>query len=88
MKYLEFEHLLPMTLDEAWSFFSSPANLNLITPDDLDFKILDTLPDQMYQGLMIRYTGDIIAMSPPLIVSKAQIDEIVGKLGKVLAAID
>ena len=55
MKYLEFEHLLPMTLDEAWSFFSSPANLNLITPDDLDFKILDTLPDQMYQGLMIRY---------------------------------
>ena len=55
MKYLEFEHLLPMTLDEAWSFFSSPGNLNLITPDDLDFKILDTLPDQMYQGLMIRY---------------------------------
>ena len=45
MKYLEFEHLLPMTLDEAWSFFSSPGNLNLITPDDLDFKILDTLPD-------------------------------------------
>lgn len=44
-----------MTLDEAWSFFSSPGNLNLITPDDLDFKILDTLPDQMYQGLMIRY---------------------------------
>ena len=40
------------------------------------------------EGLMIRYTGDIIAMSPPLIVSKAQIDEIVGKLGKVLAAID
>ncbi len=55
MKYLEFEHLLPMTLDEAWSFFSSPANLNLITPKDLDFKILDTLPAQMYQGMMIRY---------------------------------
>jgi len=55
MKYLEFEHFLPITLDEAWAFFSSPANLNLITPDDLDFKILDTLPAQMYQGLMIRY---------------------------------
>ena len=39
------------------------------------------------EGVMIRYTGDIIAMSPPLIVSKAQIDEIVGKLGRVLAAI-
>lgn len=55
MKYLEFEHHLPMTLDEAWTFFASPANLNLITPADLDFKILDALPAQMYQGLMIRY---------------------------------
>jgi len=36
---------------------------------------------------MIRYTGDIIAMSPPLIVNKSQIDEMVGKLGRVLAAI-
>ena len=40
------------------------------------------------EGVMIRYTGDIIAMSPPLIVNKSQIDEMVGKLGRVLAAID
>ena len=37
---------------------------------------------------MIRYTGDIIAMSPPLIVQKSQIDEIVGKLGRVWQTID
>lgn len=55
MKYLEFEQFLPVSLDEAWSFFSTPSNLNLITPDDLDFKILDTLPDHIYQGLLIRY---------------------------------
>ena len=55
MKYLEFEHLLPMTLDEAWTFFSSPANLNLITPKEMDFKILDILPAQMYEGMLIRY---------------------------------
>ncbi|MEI2385087.1 aspartate aminotransferase family protein [Breoghania sp. JC706] len=40
------------------------------------------------EGLMIRTTGDIIALSPPLIISKAQIDELFGILGKVLKAID
>ncbi|WP_319775167.1 aspartate aminotransferase family protein [Breoghania sp.] len=40
------------------------------------------------EGLMIRTTGDIIALSPPLIISKAQIDELFGILSKVLKAID
>jgi beta-alanine--pyruvate transaminase len=35
-------------------------------------------------GLMIRTTGDIIAMSPPLIIQKSEIDELVGKLSAVL----
>ena len=37
---------------------------------------------------MIRVTGDIIAMSPPLIISKPQIDELIGKLADVLKGID
>ena len=36
------------------------------------------------QGLMTRVTGDIIALSPPLIVNRAQIDELVGTIAKVL----
>ena len=36
------------------------------------------------KGLLIRTTGDIIALSPPLIISKAQIDELVGTLGNAL----
>ena len=36
------------------------------------------------KGLLIRTTGDIIALSPPLIISKAQIDELVGTLGSAL----
>jgi beta-alanine--pyruvate transaminase len=36
------------------------------------------------QGIMIRTTGDTIAMSPPLIISKSEIDELIGKLGSVL----
>ncbi|MCJ2185823.1 aspartate aminotransferase family protein [Novosphingobium beihaiensis] len=35
-------------------------------------------------GLLIRTTGDIIAMSPPLIISEAQIEEITGKLRAIL----
>ena len=31
--------------------------------------------------MLIRTTGDIIALSPPLIISKPQIDELVGTLG-------
>ncbi len=35
-------------------------------------------------GLLIRTTGDIIALSPPLIISKSQIDELFDTLAKVL----
>ena len=42
--------------------------------------------DAFEKGVMIRVTGDIVAMSPPLIVEKAQIDELVGKVGEVLKA--
>ncbi len=38
------------------------------------------------KGLLIRTTGDIIALSPPLSITKRQIDEIFGKLGEVLRA--
>jgi beta-alanine--pyruvate transaminase len=36
------------------------------------------------RGILIRTTGDIIALSPPLIIEKAHIDELVGKLAEVL----
>ncbi len=36
------------------------------------------------RGLLVRQTGDILALSPPLIVEKAQIDEMFGLLGEVL----
>ena len=37
-------------------------------------------------GLLIRVTGDIIALSPPLIINAAQIAEIAGRLREVLNA--
>ncbi|MGB6342291.1 MAG: aspartate aminotransferase family protein, partial [Xanthobacteraceae bacterium] len=40
------------------------------------------------EGLMIRVTGDTIALSPPLIVSEAQIGEIFDKVARVINAVD
>ena len=36
------------------------------------------------EDLLVRFTGDILAFSPPLIVSKSEIDRIVEGVGKVL----
>ena len=55
MKKLEIRQTLPIDLDSAWDFFSSPKNLETITPDDLSFDILSDVPDTMYEGLFILY---------------------------------
>jgi beta-alanine--pyruvate transaminase len=39
-------------------------------------------------GLLGRATGDIIALSPPLILEKAHIDEIVGRIAELVETID
>jgi len=39
-------------------------------------------------GILIRTTGDIIALSPPLIMNKSHIDELIGKLAIVLKNLD
>ncbi len=44
---------------------------------------------QAYEkGILIRTTGDIIAMSPPLIITKSQIDELIGTLGGILKTLE
>jgi beta-alanine--pyruvate transaminase len=40
------------------------------------------------KGILIRTTGDIIAMSPPLIIEKAHIDELIGTLKDVLDTLE
>jgi ligand-binding SRPBCC domain-containing protein len=36
---LQRKQILPISLEEAWSFFSSPKNLSKITPDNMGFDI-------------------------------------------------
>jgi len=39
------------------------------------------------EGAYVRYTGDIIAMAPPLIIEKGQIDQLLGIVREVLASL-
>jgi ligand-binding SRPBCC domain-containing protein len=48
--------LLHGSMEEAWEFFSTPINLNRITPPDMSFEILTPLVGQkMYAGMIINY---------------------------------
>lgn len=48
---------LPISLDEAWDFFSSPKNLQKITPVDMGFTIISKHHGEtMYAGQIIEYT--------------------------------
>lgn len=56
MPELHFEQLLPISLDEAWSFFSDPANLQAITPPHMGFIVTSQHHGEtMYPGQIIRY---------------------------------
>lgn len=39
---------LPISLDEAWTFFSDPKNLKTITPNYMGFNILSGAEKQMF----------------------------------------
>ncbi|MFM1857094.1 MAG: hypothetical protein RLZ05_154 [Bacteroidota bacterium] len=48
---------IPITLEQAWDFFSNPANLQRITPGEMGFEIVSTFHGAtMYPGQLIEYT--------------------------------
>ena len=56
MQVKKWEMTLPITLEEAWQFFSRPENLGQITPPEMNFKVLSDLQSvPMYAGMVIRY---------------------------------
>lgn len=47
---------IPVSLDKAWEFFSNPANLEVITPDNMGFKVISRHHgNKMYAGQIIEY---------------------------------
>jgi len=53
---LKTVQVLPISLEKAWDFFSSPANLAEITPKNLGFNIVSKYHgEKMYAGQIIEY---------------------------------
>jgi ligand-binding SRPBCC domain-containing protein len=42
-------------IDFLWDFFSKPRNLNKLTPEDVQFKIISGESDDFYEGKIISY---------------------------------
>lgn len=54
---LAWEQAIPISIEEAWRFFSSPLNLEKITPNDMRFVVTSpyTEDTKMYEGMLITY---------------------------------
>jgi ligand-binding SRPBCC domain-containing protein len=55
--HLTFTQSFPISLTEIWDFFSSPYNLEAITPTDMTFDVTSTPSKtlKMYPGMLITY---------------------------------
>ena len=57
---LSREQFLPVTLQEAWDFFSSPRNLDTITPPELGLRIVHCPAEKIHEGQIISYRVKIL----------------------------
>ncbi len=53
--HLHRQQPLNCSLEEAWEFFSTPLNLNRLTPKSVGFKIIHCAEGSMHQGQIIAY---------------------------------
>lgn len=62
---LHSEQFLPISIEEAWDFFSDPRNLAVICPPEMRFDILTDLNGtKMYEGQRISYKLRPVANIP------------------------
>lgn len=71
MYILERQQRVTGTLEQAWAFLQDPANLDRITPPDLQFRIVTDIPAIMHNGLIVEYRITI-----PLIGTHSWVTEI------------
>lgn len=56
VKEKRWEQYIARPIDQVWSFFSRPENLNSMTPDTVSFEILsDVAGVEMFAGMIVRY---------------------------------
>ncbi|MFT5367363.1 MAG: ligand-binding SRPBCC domain-containing protein [Candidatus Latescibacterota bacterium] len=59
---LEQAQTLPISVEEAWAFFSDPRNLAQITPPELNLIPSSRVPQTMHAGLVIVYKVKILPL--------------------------
>ena len=57
---LRAEQTIDLSLEKAWNFFSSPENLEKITPTHMGFKITSTVDKKAYAGQIITYKVGVL----------------------------
>jgi len=55
MYILERQQRVTASVEQAWAFLQNPANLDRITPPDLQFRIVTDVPAIMHNGLIVEY---------------------------------
>ena len=71
------EQKVKATLEEAWDFISSPANLKEITPDYMGFDITSEVPEKMYPGMIITYeVKPLFGIKTPWMTEITQVKEL------------
>lgn len=47
---------LPITVEQAWAFLCNPANLEKLTPSEMNIKIISGVDKPMYAGQILQYS--------------------------------
>ncbi|NTW84071.1 MAG: SRPBCC family protein [Chlorobiaceae bacterium] len=72
---LSFVQNIPVSIDTAWSFFSSPKNLSRITPPEMMFRITGGPGgEEIFPGMIICYTLYPFMMIP--VIWETEITEV------------
>lgn len=58
---LHTKQILPINLEQAWQFFSTPTNLAIITPPRMNFEILGSeSSEKIFKGQIIQYKVTVL----------------------------
>jgi len=50
----------PISIEKAWEFFSSPENLEKLTPSEMNFQVTSGKPEKAYPGQIISYQVNVV----------------------------
>jgi len=62
--------VIPISMTEAWAFFSNPVNLSKITPPWLNLTVISNIPRSMHSGMIISYRITPMASMSTLWISE------------------